>query len=134
MKYCYLTEMTNDVQEYINENFTTVEQLLALEDREEWENTLCDELWIEDSVTGNASGSYTFSRYKAKEYVIDNIDLLSEAVQEFCIESELVREKFLNEDWEYFDTIIRCYLLSAAVCDAVGKIADHLTANGDLKQ
>lgn len=30
-----------------------------------------DELWIDDSVTGNGSGSYTFNSYKAEENVKD---------------------------------------------------------------
>ena len=130
MKYYYLEAMTEDVKEYIKDNCTTAEQLTALEDREEWENTLHDALWVEDSVTGNASGSHTFNRYTAKEYVIENIDILNEAVQEFCIESETVRDKFLNEDWEYFDVCIRCYLLSAAISKAVEEIIER----GDLKQ
>ena len=130
MKYYYLEAMTEDVKEYIKDNYTTAEQLTALEDREEWENTLHDALWIEDSVTGNASGSYTFNRYTAKEYVIENIDILNEAVQEFCIESETVRDKFLNEDWEHFDVCIRCYLLLAAISKAI----EEMTECGDLKQ
>ena len=126
MKYYYVEAMTEDVKEHIKENYTITEQLIALENREEWENTLHDALWVEDSVTGNASGSYTFNRYTAKEYVIENLDILSEAVQEFCIESETVREKFLNEDWEYFDVSIRCYLLSAVISKAVQEIEDYL--------
>ena len=39
-------------------------------------------MWNADSVTGNASGSYTFSRARAKEYVLGSTDLLKEAYEE----------------------------------------------------
>lgn len=44
---------------------------------------LNDELWTADSVTGNGSGSYTFSTWKAEEYLAHNWDILTEALEEF---------------------------------------------------
>lgn len=116
--YNYLEEMKNDVMEYINNEIN----LADYEDREELEQFLNDELFTVDSVTGNASGSYTFNRWQAKEYVEDNMDELQSAINEFCINSETVADKFLSEDWEYFDVTIRCYLLGQAIAEALDEI------------
>jgi hypothetical protein len=116
--------MKEDIQEYINENYTNEDLKEKLEDSEAFQEELNDDLWVTDSVTGNASGSYTFNRYIARDYVIYNIDLLSEAIQEFCIESETVREKFLNEEWEYFDVTIRCYILSGVISEVLEELQE----------
>lgn len=122
MKYNYLESIKNDILEYIKENYTTIEQLEKLEDRQEWEESLQDTFWYCDSVTGNASGSYTFSRYKAKEYVIENLETLKDAISDYGLDSNKIVEKFINEDWEYFDVTIRCYLLSAAITVALDEL------------
>ena len=103
--YNYLEEMKSDVMEYINNEIN----LADYEDRDELEQFLNDELFTVDSVTGNASGSYTFNRWQAKEYVDDSMDELESAVNEFCIDSETVADKFLSEDWEYFDVIVSTF-------------------------
>lgn len=83
---------------------------------------LNDTLWTDDSVTGNGSGSYTFNRYKAKEYVIDNMELVAEMADEFGVDNKTLGEKFRDEDWEYFDVSIRCYLLYQAITEAIEKM------------
>jgi hypothetical protein len=80
---------------------------------------LHDELWVDDSVTGNASGSYYCNSYNAKMAVIDNEDLLQDALREFCVEPETITEHFINGDWEYFDVTIRCYILGEVIADVV---------------
>ena len=126
MKYNYLEEMKNDILDYLRENYTIEELREKLEDRNEFESHLHDDLWVEDSVTGNASGSYTFSTYKAKEYVIDNIELLEEAHAEFGLDSETISTRFLNEEWEYFDVTIRCSLLYQALIKALDEIESEM--------
>lgn len=123
-KYNYHRALQEDVLEYIKDNFSTIEQLEKLENREEWEMELNDSLWVEDSITGNASGSYTFNRYKAREYVIGNIEILGDAFNEFCTEPKEIGERFLNEDWEYFDVTIRCFLLGGAIVHALDELED----------
>lgn len=74
-KYNYLEAVKEDVKNYIDSeiNFTDFDSL------EELEEKLNDELWTEDSVTGNASGSYYCNSYKAEESIAHNLDLLEEA-------------------------------------------------------
>lgn len=116
--YDYLEAMAEDIKNYIKNNVN----LEKHEDKDELEQFLNDELFTEDGVTGNASGSYTFCRQTAKEYVIDNTDLLQDAISEFCIDAKTVTERFLSEDWEYFDVTIRCYLLGQAIGEALDEM------------
>ena len=128
MKYNYIEAMENNILEYISENYTeeeTRENLATRASRDKWAEELNDDLWAHDSVTGNASGSYTFNSYRAKEFVTDNSDLLREALQEFCTEAETIAEKFLDEEWEYFDVTIRCYLLYRAIENALDSLEEN---------
>ena len=118
--YNYLKAMKEDVLEYINNEIN----LSDYEDLDELEQFLNDELWTVDSVTGNASGSYTFNRCQAQEYVRDNMDELKEALDEFGTDAETIQDKFLSEDWEYFDVTIRCYLLGAAISETLEEIEE----------
>jgi len=122
--YDYLEAMKEDVLDYVKWNKDYFDSDVVA-DRERLEEVLNDDLWTVDSVTGNGSGSYTFNSYKAKEYVTDNMDLCVEMVNEFCIDSETVAEKFLNEEWEYFDVSIRCYLLGQAIGEALDELEEE---------
>lgn len=118
--YDYLSEMKNDVLAAIRDQYS----LADYESRDEFEQVLNDELWIDDGVTGNASGSYTFNSSRAQDYVTDNEELLKEALTEFCVDAETIADHFLNGDWEYFDVTIRCYLLGQAISEALDEIGD----------
>lgn len=122
--YNYNEAVKNDVLDYIRNEVNFSE----FEDLEELEQSLNDDLWTVDSVTGNASGSYTFNRYQAQEYVMDNIELLNEACEEFGTNMETVGEKFLNEEFEWMDVTIRCYLLDQAISEALEEVEDEFNA------
>lgn len=123
--YNYLESMKEDVKEYITNNAElTIEDLIY--NRSELEEKLNDDLWINDSVTGNASGSYTFNSYKAKEYVLDNMNLLEDMCNEFDIDAETIGKKFLKEEWEWMDVSIRCYLLGSAISETLDDIEEEI--------
>ena len=119
--YNYLEAMKEDIKEDINNEIN----LEDFADRDELESYLNDELFTEDSVTGNASGSYTFSRAQAQEYVKDNIDLLKDACKEFGTDAATVGECFLSEDREKMDVTIRCYLLWQAIAEVLDDIGEE---------
>lgn len=119
-KYNYLEAIKNDIKTYLEDEFEY--RYSDYENKDELLEALHDDLWAEDNVTGNGSGSYTFCRQTAKEYVIENMDECIEALKEFCVESETVAKKFLSEDWEYFDVSIRCYLLDRAIGEVLEEI------------
>lgn len=125
--YNYLEAVTADVIDFIRNEVDSTEY----ENRESLSVFLNDELWCCDSVTGNASGSYTFNAYKAKEYVFADQDTVSEALREFCVDAETISEKFLNQDWEYFDVTARCYVLCQAIEDALDSIESELSFSED---
>ena len=80
---------------------------------------LNDILWIEDSVTGNASGSYWFNRYKAEEAICHNWDILADACEELCCEADV-----LNKGAEWADVTIRCYLLGEVIGTVLDEVYD----------
>lgn len=125
--YDYKQTLNDDIRDHIRENYTTEEIIEKLRDRDEWETELNDDLWIADSVTGNGSGSYTFNSWKAGEYVKDNLPLLAEALREFETGSETITDKFLNEEWEYFDVTIRCYLLNGSIHTVLDELEDEFS-------
>ena len=123
MKYNYLEAVTADVIDHIREEVNTSDY----ENREALSEFLNDELWVCDSVTGNASGSYTFNRHKAREFIFADPDTVSEALREFCVDATTVAEKFLNQDWEYFDVTARCYVLGQAIEAAIDAMMNELS-------
>ena len=103
MLYNYHIAVKDDIREYIKENYGSV--------TEEMRSDVFDEVLDDDSVTGNASGSYTMNRAIAKEYVIENIDLLRKVVDEYGFNKKDIGEQFLSEEWEQLDVLIRLYLV-----------------------
>lgn len=119
-KYNYLEAMKSDIRDYI-ENEIDFSEFDSLEELKE---KLNDTLWTEDSVTGNASGSYTFSRATAEEYVNSNKEIVNEMIAEFN-NKEQVAELWLNDDFEKIDVSIRCYLLGAAIADVIEELKEN---------
>lgn len=120
--YNYFENVTADAKAAILENMND----WSFTDREELEEIANDELWANDSVTGNGSGSYTFNREAAKEYVTrsdDGLDTLRDAVQDFGCEHEAFTA-FLEDNWEYLDVTIRCYLLGQAISAALDELEE----------
>lgn len=112
-KYDYLEAVTNDVKEYINSEI----EMSDYSDRDELEEYLNEHLWTCDSVTGNASGSYTFNAWQAEENICHNLDLLGEAMAEFGSDAS-----DLLESAESCDVTIRCYLLGQAISAALDEL------------
>ena len=115
--YNYMKAITEDIKEYIKNEIS----LSDYSDRDELEEHLNDTLWTEDSVTGNASGSYTFNTYQAEEYICHNLDLLAGAINEFGYE-----ENVLEKGAEWCDITIRCYLLGQAIAEVLDDMEEEL--------
>ena len=115
MEYDYREAVKDDVSEYIKneinfEDFDTLDEL---------EEHLNDVLFVEDGVTGNASGSYTFTTYKAEENICHNLDLLVEALEAFGGDFDI-----LKDGAEAADVTIRCYLLGECIAATLEEIED----------
>lgn len=122
MKYNYREAVTADVIDYIYNEIDVTEYT----NRDALAEHLNDELWTTDSVTGNASGSYTFNRASAREYVLDDFETVAEALREFCVEADEIGRRFLSEDWEWLDVTARCYVLGQAIEAALDSIENEL--------
>lgn len=118
--YNYLENMVEDVKEYIKNEIDFSEY----EDMDELRESLNDDLWTEDSVTGNGSGSYTFNRAIAKEYVDENKDLVDEMMKEFDCKEKVVNW-WIEDNYEAIDVSIRCYLLGQAIEKALDDFTEE---------
>ena len=117
-KYDYRKELCGDIRYWLNDNPWFMDEhadengvWLREDNKDEIADDLRDRLWTEDGVTGNGSGSYTFSAWKAEEYLCHNLDLLGEALTEFDCKSSYLMDKGA----EACDVTIRCYLLAECI-------------------
>ena len=114
-KYDYRAAVCEDIREYIKNNDINPSDY---ESRDEMFNALNDELWAEDSVTGNASGSYTFNAWEAEENLCHNLDLLGQALEEFGEAGD----KLLLDGPEACDVTVRCWLLSECLNEVIDEL------------
>ena len=114
-KYNYFEAVKNAVLDYINEN----EIKVTTSNKDELAEQLHDDLWANDSVTGNGSGSYFFNTWKAEEALCHNLDLLGEACEEFGSTADL-----LKDGAEACDVTIRCYLLPQAISEVLDELEE----------
>lgn len=127
MEYDYRETVKNDVIEQVKDGYKENSlRIYKEEGREALEEYLNDELWVDDQVTGNASGSYTFNTWEAEENLCHNMSLLEEACDEF---GQDVGEA-VKRGAEYCDVTIRCYLLGGAISEAI----DELEAEGYFEE
>ena len=119
--YNYKEQIRADVQEWIEDNKEQIEGL----DRHDAFEVVYDSCWVSDSVTGNASGSYTMSRWEAREYFFsdsDSDDYISEMLEGGFITSSELGEKMAESNWEWIDVSIRCWLLNQAVTEIMDEL------------
>lgn len=127
MEYDYRETVRNDVIEQVKDGYKENSlRIYKEEGREVLEEYLNNELWVDDQVTGNASGSYTFNTWEAEENLCHNMNLLEEACDEF---GQDVGEA-VKRGAEYCDVTIRCYLLGSAISEAI----DELEAEGYFEE
>lgn len=125
MLYNYRQELENDIRNYLD-NEVNFEDYSS---REEAEEKIYDDLWIDDSVTGNGSGSYTFNTCEAWENLNGNLDLLEECANEFGY------DPIIKDEWQYgpewWDVSIRCYLLSECLNNVLDEYEDRFEGAQD---
>lgn len=101
-RYNYIEHLKEDINNFIEEN-----KNLSFDE-------LYDTMFTSDTITGNASGSYTFSTWKAEENICHNQELLIDALTEFGYSSIP-----LDMSAEAKDVLIRCYLLDSTLNDVL---------------
>lgn len=119
--YDYKEEILQAVKEAAEDAYTPED--LEPVDLDDYAEKLNEELWIDDAVTGNASGSYFCNAYKAEEALAGNWDLAAEALEELGYRDINPFEKGA----EWVDCAVRCYLLSQCIADYIEEHEDDLT-------
>lgn len=112
-QYDYFKSVKEDIQEKLNDWFDdhNIEDYSCIDDIVKDAH---DEFFIDDSITGNASGSYTFNSWQAEENLCHNMDLLKDALNEFGGDLN----KYIDSA-EACDVTIRCYVLGQVIYEVV---------------
>lgn len=105
----YYEEVKNDAIEAIDEQFDNG----YWDEDTEWD-VVYDNLFVDDSVTGNGSGSYTFNAFKARENVSEAIfdDRIVCALDNIGCDAEQIMNYIRENDPESIDVCIRCAMLN----------------------
>ena len=118
MNYNYRIEMKQDILYYINRNIT----LEDWEFRDDLEDYLYNELWADDSITGNG-GNYYSLEFICNNCLAYNLELIMEACEEFCVDMKTLLQHYHDGDLaRHLDCTIRCYLLGEVLYDVLNEI------------
>lgn len=112
-RYDYEEAVRNDVAQLIMDEYISRLEAGDFDDLDELRDALSDDAMCNDSVTGNASGSYTFSTWEAEENLCHNWELMEEACAEFGYEPDF------SKGAEWWDVIIRCMMAGRVIDDAL---------------
>ena len=113
-KYDYYEAVLSDIWDWYEENKDHCPKWRDADEACEW---LEEHLWTSDQVTGNGSGSYWFSTWKAEEALCHNLDLLCETLEAYGGDADPYKTAL--ESPETADVYIRCHLLNQAIWDFV---------------
>ena len=130
-KYDYRRAIIDDVKDWIVNETDIIEEGIQEDRDDDLYNWIYEEVFNEDSVTGNGSYYYGTEDF-CSECLSGNFDILYEAAHEFAIDNEvnILIKHYENQDLaRYFDCTIRCYLLMECVYAAV----EELIQEGKLK-
>lgn len=108
-------DILNALQDYLEDNELTVDDI---NNDDILKEDLYNTLWVDDSITGNGSGSYTFDELQAQANLVGNFDLAQEALSDLGYDS-LRLDKLTGE---FLDVTIRCYLLSQALDEILDEL------------
>lgn len=111
-KYNYLAAVKECVKGYAENEI----ELSEYSNKQNLIGFLEKKLANNDNITGNASGSYTYSQYDAEENLCHNFDLLIEAIK------ALYANDIILKGAEACDVLIRMYLLPKAIEEVVNEI------------
>lgn len=111
--YDYRQHVAEDIAEYLQDNYPMINKDTIRDiSFDDFYDEFYDQLINVDYITGNGSGSYTFSTLQAEQNLVGNWDALREAVTELAPNANV-----LNKGPEWCDVLLRVWVLSAALRD-----------------
>lgn len=116
----YYQQVKNDAIAAIDEQFDC-----GYWDGDTQWDVVYDNIFVDDGVTGNGSGSYFFNAAKAREAVADAIwdDKILDALSEIGISGDRIAQYLRDNDAESLDVCIRCAMLD----EVYGEIEEHFS-------
>lgn len=113
-KYDYYIEVMNDIECWMDKDGDPFD-LSQFSDRDEAAEYLHDELWAEDSITGNGPYGYA-SEEECEEYLCHNLNLIIEAIDTYGISTSDLRAQYtVKKLARYLDCLARLYVLPNAI-------------------
>ena len=121
MRYSYKDTVKEDVMEWMSYHEDDMDGM----GRHERFEYIYDRTWIADEVTGNASGSYTMSRYDARRNYMEDEDsdeYIFQMIEDGFMSASDLGTHIASSNWEWVDVNIRCWLLG----DCITEILDEM--------
>ncbi|MDM8280207.1 hypothetical protein QUW35_05845 [Ligilactobacillus agilis] len=118
--YSYPKAVKSDIREYLNDNLDVGTFGLLLQGDDDTIEDVREDLFEDDSVTGNQSGSYTMNSLEAEQNLAGNWDLLQEAKEELDPGVDLIAK-----GPEFCDVLIRCYLVDWCFNETLNDIVNQ---------
>ena len=116
-KYDYRRAITDEIKDWIVNNTDLMEDSETTIYDDDIANWIYDEVWCEDSITGNGAYYYD-TEDKCSEYLCHNLDLVCEALRDFGMDENVkaIIKQYENKSLaRYFDCTVRCYLLGECI-------------------
>ena len=116
-EYDYYEAITSDIITYLIDNHLLNE--ISEETKDEFIDRLQDELWADDSITGNGGDGYD-TEENCEEYICHNLNLLVSCAREFDYDLSSP-DSHIAINW---DSLIRCNLLYECIYNAVERVLE----------
>lgn len=118
--YSYPKAVKSDIREYLKDELDVGKFGLLIQGDDDTIEDVREEAFEDDSITGNASGSYTMNSLKAEQNLTGNWDLLQEAKEELNPTIDLI-----EKGPEFCDVLIRCYLVDWCFNETLNDIVNQ---------
>lgn len=118
--YSYPKAVKSDIREYLKDELDVGTFGLLIQGDDDTIEDVREVLFQDDSITGNASGSYTMNSLKAEQNLTGNWDLLQEAKEELNPTIDLI-----EKGPEFCDVLIRCYLVDWCFNETLNDIVNQ---------
>lgn len=115
MQYNYILNIKKDIKEWMIDNYFDISEYSNNEDAHEF---LHDELWDEDSITGNG-GKWYASIEECEVYLCGNWALIFEAINDFCVDMNDALKRYGKNLPQFLDCLVRLNLLDEAIGDVL---------------
>lgn len=121
----YLEAVTRDLHEQADAN----DWKYSIQDlydygTDDFAETLAENYWADDDVTGNGAYGYFRSETDAKECVCEHMDEVLDALSEFYTTFD---ETYARNGWSGLDATARCAVFYQACHDVADEFADYLS-------